>query len=223
MNSNALVIMAKEPKVGLTKTRFNPPLNLDQAAQFYEVLLKDTIELVSGISTIDLAIAITPPESIDYFKRIAPSKTHFIPVVCADIGECLAISLERLLDLKYERVLALNSDGPSLPAANIQQAIQSLDNHDLVLGPSEDGGYYLVGFKQLHTKIFTGIDWSTDQVLTQTLHKAMGLALSVHLLPAWYDIDTASDIERLRAELKVLPPDALPHTRKLLDQWSEKI
>ena len=223
MNSSALIIMAKEPMVGSTKTRLCPPLNLEEAALLYEVLLRDTIEMVSGIKDIALAIALTPPESIEYFKRIAPSKTHFIPIVCANIGECLTISMNRLLDLKYERVLALNSDGPSLPAAIIHQAIQSLDNHDLVLGPAEDGGYYLVGLKQLHSKIFAEIEWSTDQVLTQTLHKAKCLGLSVHLLPVWYDIDTAYDIERLRAELKVLPSDALPHTRKLLDQWSEII
>ena len=222
MNSSALIIMAKEPKIGSTKTRLCPPLRPDQAAQLYEVLLWDTIEMAAGVPGIDLAIAITPPESSEYFKQIAPPETILTPVACADIGECLAYVLGQLLEMGYERVMALNSDGPSLPPENIQTAIQSLDQHDLVLGPAEDGGYYLVGLQQLNANIFMGIDWSTNQVLAQTLQKAEQLSLSVDLLPPWYDVDTAADIQRLRAELETLPAKALKHTRQFLGQWSEK-
>jgi rSAM/selenodomain-associated transferase 1 len=222
-NSSALIIMAKKPKVGSIKTRLCPPLKLDEAAMLYEALLWDTIEMVTGVRDIDLAIAITPPESSEYFKQITPLDTILIPVACADIGECLACVLGKLIDMGYDRVMALNSDGPTLPPGYIQAAIQSLEQHDLVLGPAEDGGYYLVGFQELHTKIFSGIDWSTDRVLTQTLRRAEQLSLSVHLLPPWYDIDTVADIHRLRDELKNLPPNALTHTRRFLDQWLEKI
>jgi len=215
--------MAKEPKVGSTKTRLCPPLKLDEAAQLYEALLWDTIEMVAGIRGIDLAIAITPPGSNDYFKQIAPTETILIPVACSDIGECLNYVLNQLLGRGYKRVFALNSDGPSLPPEYIQKAIQSLDQHDLVLGPAEDGGYYLVGFQEFHAQIFKGIDWSTDLVLAQTLQKADQLHLSVYLLPPWYDIDKVEDLDRLREELKTLHLGALRYTRQFLDQWSGKI
>lgn len=222
MNSSALIIMAKEPKIGSTKTRLCPPLRADQAAQFYEALLWDTIEMAAGVPGIDLAIAITPPESSEYFKQIAPPETILIPVACADIGECLAYVLSRLLDMGYQRVMALNSDGPSLPPEYIQTAIQSLDQHDLVLGPAEDGGYYLVGLQQNQPNIFMGIDWSTHHVLAQTLQIAEQRSLTVHLLPPWYDVDTAADIDRLRDELETLPAKTLTHTRQFLGQWPQK-
>jgi uncharacterized protein len=220
MNSSALIIMAKEPQVGATKTRLCPPLTLADAAKLYEVLLWDTIKMVSDISDIDLAIAITPPESTTYFQQISPEGTQLIPVGCADIGECLTYVLGKLLAIGYKRVIALNSDGPSLPPEYIYQAEQSLDHHDLVFGPAEDGGYYLVGFKEMYVEIFSGIEWSTPQVLLQTLQKVTALGLSVQLLPPWYDIDTAEDIERLQAELQILSPETLPHTRKFLTQWT---
>ena len=222
MISSALIIMAKEPKVGSTKTRLCPPLEPEEATRLYEVLLRDTINMVAGIRDIDLAIAITPPESTDYFRKISPPETHLIPVICADIGECLRLVLDKLLEMGYSRVMAINADGPSLPPIYIQNAIKSLDQHDLVLGPSEDGGYYLIGFKENYPNLFKGIDWSTSEVLKQTLNKAMALKLSVHLLPTWYDVDLAKDIQRLRDELKILPPDKLIHTRKFLEQWPGK-
>jgi len=222
MNSSALIIMAKEPKIGSTKTRLCPPLRADQAAQLYEALLWDTIEMAAGVPGIDLAIAITPPESSEYFKQITPPETILIPVACADIGECLVYVLSQLLAMGYQRVMALNSDGPSLPPEYIQTAIQCLDQHDLVLGPAEDGGYYLVGLQQNQPNIFMGIDWSTHHVLAQTIQAAEQRNLTVHLLPPWYDVDTAADIDRLRDELETLPAKALTYTRQFLGQWPQK-
>ena len=222
MNPNALVIMAKEPRVGSTKTRLCPPLTPEEAAAISEALLLDTILLISGVDLLDLAIAITPPESRPYFERVVPQETILIPVVCADIGECQSIALNHLLKMGYQKVFALNADSPSLPAAYIQGAINSLDDHDLVLGPTDDGGYYLVGFKKHHAGIFIDVDWSTDRVLSQILSKAQELELAVDQIPIWYDVDTGEEIYQLQAELESLPPGSLPSTRKFLTQWSEK-
>ncbi len=219
MNSTALIIMAKEPKIGSTKTRLCPPLEPVEAAKLYEALLWDTINLAAGIEAVDLAIAVTPPESIDYFKGIAPAKTILIPVACGDIGECLTLGLGELLAKGYDRVLALNSDGPSLPQEYIQLAIRHLDHNDLVLGPAEDGGYYLIGFKKIYPDLFKNINWSTNQVFDQTLQSAEQMNLCVHLLPAWYDVDTSADIQRLQDELETLPIQMLKHTRALFKQW----
>lgn len=216
MNAAALILMAKEPRVGSTKTRLCPPLTFEQAAYLYEALLHDTIVMASSLKDIDLAIAVTPPESTPYFERVAPNSI-LVPVDCQDIGQCLSIVLSHLLKMGYSKSMALNSDGPSLPIEYVQQAVSSLDDHDLVIGPSEDGGYYLVGLKEMHAQIFTDIEWSTSRVLMQTLAKCETLELKVDLLPSWYDIDTAADIERLRKELGTLPTHTLSHTRALLE------
>ena len=220
MTNPILVIMAKEPRVGLTKTRLCPPLTLDEAAQLYEALLRDSISLVYGLDGIDLAIAVTPPDSIAYFKRISPPDTLLMPVECIDIGDCLTQVLGNLLDMGYPRALAFNADGPSVPQGYIQTAVKKLDACDVVLGPSEDGGYYLVGLKQLHPKIFVGVSWSTPKVLSQTLTKIKELGLEADLLPPWFDVDTAADIERIRSELAKLPPDLLVHTRRFLADFA---
>ncbi|MCK4899822.1 MAG: DUF2064 domain-containing protein, partial [Anaerolineales bacterium] len=87
---------------------------------------------------------------------------------------------------------------------------------DLVLGPGEDGGYYLIGVKQLHENIFNHIEWSTPRVLAQSLARAEDARLSTTLLPYWYDVDTADDIQRLQEEIDLISPDRLIHTRRYL-------
>jgi rSAM/selenodomain-associated transferase 1 len=206
--------------VGLTKTRLCPPLTLDEAARLYEVLLRDSISLANGLVGIDLAIAVTPPESIAYFKNISPPDTLLMPVECIDIGDCLTQVLGNLLDMGYPSALAFNADGPSVPQEYIQTAVNKLDACDVVLGPSEDGGYYLVGLKQLHAEIFVGVSWSTPKVLSQTLTKIKVLGLEAELLPPWFDVDNAADIERIRSELAKLPPDLLVHTRRFLTDFA---
>jgi len=220
MSNPILVIMAKEPQVGLTKTRLCPPLTLDEAARLYEALLRDSISLAYSLDGIDLAIAVTPPESIAYFKGISLPDTLLMPVECKDIGDCLTRVLGNLLDMGYPSVMAFNADGPSVPQGYIQAAVGLLDECDVVLGPSEDGGYYLVGLKQLHPGMFMGVTWSTPKVLNQTLIKIQELGLEADLLPPWYDVDTAADIERMRSELAELPPEILIHTRRFLANFA---
>ncbi len=218
MSDSALIIMAKEPKVGATKTRLCPPLSCEEAARLYEALLLDTIESTSQLPKIDLAIAISPPESTEYFGRISPLETLLIPVTCYDIGDCLNQVLTQLLALGYKKAIALNGDGPTLPREYILHAFELLDDHDLVFGPSEDGGYYLVGLKEPIPEIFTGIAWSTPQVLKQSLAICNSLGRDVGLTPTWYDVDTIEDIRRLQTELGALPQDRLIHCRHYFDE-----
>jgi rSAM/selenodomain-associated transferase 1 len=209
--------MAKEPAVGRTKTRLCPPLTAGQAAALYEALLRDTIDLAAGLRGAHLAIAVTPPEAIDVFRAWGPPDTTLLPVTGKDIGDCLNQVLNHLLSEGHAGAMALNSDGPTLPASYLEQAIERLDEADVVLGPGEDGGYYLIGFREPHPGLFQEIDWSTERVAAQTLARAKALGLKVTLLPAWYDVDRPSDLERLRAELATLSADAVPHTRRFLD------
>ena len=219
MNGTALIIMAKKPIVGSTKTRLCPPLEPAEAALVYEALLLDTIQLCAGIEGIHLAVAVTPPDAVGYFEKKTPSGTVLLPVDCPDIGHCLQQVIGQLLEVGYDKVIALNSDGPSLPAACIFQAVNYLDQHDLVLGPGEDGGYYLIGLKRLYTDLFRGIDWSTPQVLPQTVSKIKALGIDAAVLPYWYDIDTWDDLLRLKDELGRLPLEALPNTRRFFSGY----
>lgn len=105
-------------------------------------------------------------------------------------------AISRVLALGYRRVLTIGTDSPTLPPAYLEEAAAQLGEHDVVLGPAEDGGYYLIGVKAAPIALFEGIAWSTEEVFAQTLQRAEALQLSVHLLPQWYDIDDAATLEK---------------------------
>jgi uncharacterized protein len=212
----ALVIMAKRPAVGRTKTRLCPPLEPGEAAALYGAMLQDTIESAARLDNVQLAIAVTPPEATEEFRPTSPPDALLLPVVGVDIGDCLHQVLGHLLAEGHSKAIAIDSDSPTLPADYLCQAIARLDEADVVLGPCEDGGYYLIGLKQSQPELFRGIAWSTAQVTAQTLAQAEALGLAVALLPTWYDVDVAADLDRLRDELASLPDEALCHTRRFL-------
>jgi len=211
------VIMAKEPAAGRTKTRLCPPLSPSDAARLYEALLHDTIALVSRLPGVRLAVAVTPPSAVSAIRLRLPHDALVLPVEGADIGTCLSCAIEQLFTAGCSRVMAINSDGPTLPVAYLERAEALLDRHDVVLGPSEDGGYYLVGLRQSVPGLFQGIAWSTCRVMSQTMDRAGTLGLSVALLPSWYDVDTGADLDRLRAEIAALPPHELSRTRRFFE------
>jgi hypothetical protein len=216
MKEAVIVVMAKQPLVGKTKTRLHPTFSLVEAAELYEALLLDTIDLVASQPWADLAVAITPLESRRYFEAITPEGALLLPVEGQDIGACLAQALGLALEMGYRKALALNSDGPSLPPNYLKLAEEYLEQSDVILGPGEDGGYYLVGIGHVHPAIFEGIAWSTEKVLSQTLERAAGLGLRISLTPPWYDVDKPADVLRLIVELDTLSPDRLPHLRSFL-------
>jgi rSAM/selenodomain-associated transferase 1 len=223
LSKPVLVIIAKQPQVGTTKTRLSPPLSLSAAAGLFEALLLDTIDLAASVDGIDLAVAVTPPESIPYFDGVTPPGTLLLPVSCPDIGDCLTQVFEQLLGRGYPRVLAFNSDGPSLPLAYIQAALQLLDDHDVVYGPSEDGGYYLVALDQPHPELFRGIEWSTPRVMDQSLAVTHEAGLQVGLLPEWFDVDNAAGLKRLLQDARTLPSHRLVNTRRFLAGLSPQV
>ena len=209
----ALVVMAKQPRTGYTKTRLCPPFSPQQAAEFYEALLLDTFTLVGSLSGVRLAVAFTPALSQDYFQQVTPPGTLLFPVGGTDIGACLVQATEHLFSAGFSYVIALNSDGPSLPRDYLLQALSLLQDNDVVVGPGEDGGYYLIGLNQFRPEIFQQIPWSTPNVLSQTLAQAEALSLHVALTPSWYDVDTPHEAARLASELVELALGQLAQTR----------
>jgi rSAM/selenodomain-associated transferase 1 len=214
----ALIVVAKEPVPGLTKTRLCPPFTPEAAAEFYHCLMLDTLALMARLEGVDHTVAYAPSSAHGYFQNLAPNGFRLIPQEGANLGERLANALSHHLDLGYQRVVIMNSDGPTLPLACLAEAFSALEDADITLGPSRDGGYYLIGMKRLHAHLFQAIAWSTEQVFAQTLARCRRLGLSVYQLPEWYDIDVGADLEWLDRDL-ARNPEAAPRTRTFLEQW----
>lgn len=221
MAKPVIVIMVKEPNPGRTKTRLSPPLSMEEAAELYEAMLRDTIALVADLAGIEMALAITPPEAVGFFKQVSPSGATMKPVRGESIGDCLNKVLTSLLSDGYQPAIAINSDGPTLPAGYLLQAVAELKDADLALGPNEDGGYYLIGINQQQPQLFEDIDWSTERVTNQTVARAEETGLQSVLLPAWYDVDTPSDMDRLHQELSGLPDEKARHCREFFSLLKE--
>ena len=133
----------------------------------------------------------------------------------ADLGERLANALAHHFDLGYRRAVIMNSDGPTLPLAHLQEAFSALDQAEITLGPGHDGGYYLIGMKESLPALFRGITWSTEQVIPQTLAICRRRGYRVHQLPEWYDVDVGADLDRLYRDL-AREPGAAPRTWEFL-------
>lgn len=208
MKEQALIVVAKKPVPGRTKTRLCPPLTPDSAAEFYRCLLLDTLALVQRLKDTDHTVAYTPASARDDFARLSPNGFRLVPQAGADLGARLAHALGQHFALGYRRVVIMNSDGPTLPLACLEEAFAGLDEADVTLGLGHDGGYYLIGMKRPYPELFEGIDWSTERVIAQTLAICRRLGLSVRELPEWYDVDVAEDLERLRRDLAQNPASA---------------
>lgn len=198
---NAIVIIAKEPKPGNVKTRLTPPLDPQTASKIYHGLLLDRIEQVESLRGADHILAYFPKSSQHFFENIILSSFTLLSQKGKDLGERLANIFSDLFKDGYERIVIMDSDSPNLPSRHISEGLEILDKADLVLGPCEDGGYYLVGLSSNMPQIFQGIPWSTSRVTELTIKKAKELNKRISLLKEWYDVDTIEDLERLRIEL----------------------
>ena len=219
MNAS-LIVVAKKPEPGSTKTRLCPPFMPEAAAEFYECLMRDTLALAEQLSGVDLTLAYTPASAVDYFQYLVPNGFRLIPQQGAHLGERLANALAFHLKQGYRRAVIMNSDGPPLPLAHLQAAFAELEHVDVTLGMGHDGGYYLIGLKQMVPELFENIAWSTEKVIPQTLGVCRRLKLAVHCLPEWYDVDVEPDLQRLRFDLTQDPATA-PHTADFLKKWDK--
>ena len=221
MKPVAVTIMAKVPCAGEVKTRLCPPLSTADAAQLYRCFLLDKIEQVKALQGVRPAIAYAPPEGRAFFHSLA---TDFVllPQQGHDLGARLANGFEQLFAMGYAGVLAIDSDTPTLPTAYLEQAVGLLaaPEVDVVLGPSEDGGYYLIGLRTLYREIFEGIPWSTAQVLPETVRRAEAKGLKLAKLPPWFDVDVADDLQRLQGSLVEANGNVAPRTRRYFQERS---
>lgn len=210
---NALLTVAKQPAPGRTKTRLTPPLSPTQAAALYECFLQDTLDLMRRVPNTQPVIAYLPQETKPYFTHLAPDFDCILQQG-QDLGARLDNALTHYLQLGYRHVAIMNSDGPTLPVDYLMAAFEALAGEaDVVLGPSDDGGYYLIGLKRPASRLLREVQMSTPTVTADTLALAEEEGLQVELLPTWYDVDDADALARLTTELIQIPLDVASHTR----------
>jgi hypothetical protein len=198
-NRSALAVMLKSPAPGRVKTRLTPPLTPEQASSLYRCFIEDTMRTVLGIPGVDVFAAYSPESDPGYTARLAAGSEVFAQSG-ADLGERIFSVFSRLFAGGYSNVVVIGTDSPDLPPSFIEDAFARLagGEADMVLGPADDGGYYLVGLGTLARAPFEGVAWSTETVLDETLEKARGAGLAVSLLGPWHDIDRPEDLEYLR-------------------------
>ncbi|MDQ2834813.1 MAG: TIGR04282 family arsenosugar biosynthesis glycosyltransferase [Acidobacteriota bacterium] len=225
----ALAVMAKAPRAGKVKTRLAPPLTLDEAAALNVCFLRDTTENLAAVAARGGAagvISYTPLGDEALFDGLLPEEFALLPQRGDGFGERLLATAEDLLACGFGSVCLIDSDSPTVPAEAFRQAVEALERPGdrIVLGQSEDGGYYLIGLKRAHAEVFAGITWSTPAVFEETLTAARRADIEVVELPMWYDVDDAATLEILEGELLrgVAPPFAAmagyaaEHTREFL-------
>ncbi len=228
-SDRVLVIMAKAPRPGAVKTRLAPSLSPEAVTAFYCCLLDDTLALARSLEVTGVEVAVMCPESdVDELARLAGTQSPGKPAnVVAQNGEGLAAGITSVFahfaeghrtNAHQRRIIAFNSDSPHLPRSVLEDAFERLAAHDVVVGPTHDGGYYLVGAKAAHPTLFAGDGMGTSSALERLLARARALELSVGFADRFYDIDTADDLSRLAAELRLAPARA-PRTAAWLKEW----
>jgi uncharacterized protein len=228
-----IAVMAKASIPGRTKTRLVPPLTFEEAAQCNTAFLRDIADnILAASAEVSIAgyVAFGPPRSRRFFQEHLPEEIGLIEAWYPNFGDCLFCAIAQLVERGHRAAVVLNSDSPTLPTSLLVETAHVLarPGDRAVLGPALDGGYYLLGLKAKHHRLFQDIAWSTERVAQQTLERAAEQKLPVHILPTWYDVDDVAGLKMLRAELfdgRSFAPDLCPaqprHTRALIQALVE--
>jgi rSAM/selenodomain-associated transferase 1 len=227
--SCGIAVMAKASIPGKAKTRLVPPLTFDEAAAFNTAFLKDVAANIAAAgehAALACYMAYGPPGSQEFFAGHFPA-VGLIESWHPNFGDCLFVAIEQVLARGHASAVVLNSDSPTLPSALLVETARLLaqPGDRAVLGPSSDGGYYLLGLKSPHRRMFDDVAWSTEHVARQTRERAVEIGLELHVLPEWYDVDDLASLQMLqhevldrRADAQGLAPHAARHSAALLDE-----
>ena len=212
----AVVVMAKAPREGFVKTRLTGAYPARDVVQLSECMLRDTVALIQTLAGVHLAVMCP----VDDVAEIATRLPGGVQVV-GQHGKGLAAALASVFETfvpDFRRVVAVDSDSPHLPPAILHSAFELLEANALVVGPTEDGGYHLVGASAIHPHLFDPAPLGTNDAREALLSNARALGLSVAFTESCYDVDLPSDLRRLAAELR-LDPTRAPRTAALLASW----
>lgn len=211
---NCFGIFAKYWEPGKVKTRLAATLGSQSASEVYRLFVWTLVERFRRCAD-SRVLCFTPLEQAKAFAALAGADWIARPQVAGDLGARIRSFFDDCFREGAERVVLIGSDSPTIPSEYIESAFCLLRETDVVLGPTEDGGYYLVGASRDVAGIFRNIDWSTARVWEQTVSRLGELQLSYQSLPQWYDVDELTDLERLRDEL-LQPPNGDPALMELL-------
>jgi hypothetical protein len=191
--------MAKVPGLETVKSRLHRSLGPEMATLLYRCFLLDRMDALARLGGIAPLVAFTPGHGRAQMQALVPRGFDLVPQEGRDLGERLSRLLAGLVGRGHPGAIAVDSDSPTLPMPYVSEAAERLQSGeaDAVLGPSEDGGYYLIGLRGPQPALFRDIPWSTDRVFDLTQARARRLGLRVHVLPEWFDVDTETDLRRL--------------------------
>ena len=216
----ALAVMAKVPIAGEVKTRLCPPLTPVEAAALARCFIQDRVEQLAALPVGDPLVAFAPHDRAAELRALVPVNVRLLRQVGDDLGARLDHLLTSLLGEGYVGAIAVDADSPTLPSPYLEAACYRLlgGAADVVLGPSDDGGYYLIGLRRPASFLFQHMAWSTPSVLAETVSRARAAGLRLEMLPPWFDVDRGPDLERL---LQPAPPEAFQprRTLALLADW----
>jgi rSAM/selenodomain-associated transferase 1 len=225
-SDRVLVIMAKAPRLGAVKTRLASSLSPKAVTAFYCCLLDDTLALARSLGDVEVAI-MCPDSDVNELAQLAGAQlANNEASVVAQKGEGLAAGLTSVFahfaEGHQRRTIAFNSDSPHLPRSVLEDAFDTLAAHDVVVGPTHDGGFYLIGAKAFHPTLFARDGMGTSSALERLLSRARALELSVGFADPFYDIDVVDDLTRLAEELRLAPAKA-PRTAVWLKEWGHAV
>lgn len=220
--SNALVLFMKAPRPGTVKTRLTPRVTMEEAAELYRAFILDTLHLAQRTAVASPFVAWTPDDGRAELGSAlgcpGDPDVSWLRQRGNHLGERLSNAFAALRQEGWEKTVALGGDSPLLPRDYVEEAFEALDRYDVVLGPADDGGYYLIGLGGIgpggpgrrgkavdrYDPLFESIHWGTDRVLSQTRAAIRTCGISCHELPTWHDVDRPSDLDRLVREIQLL-------------------
>ena len=202
--SRTIILFAKAPCPGKVKTRLSPPLAPETAAELAAAFVRDTVAVLSGLDVERRVLAYAPEDGEPALRRLAADDFDFRPQVPGDLGNRMRAAFEDAFAGGSRRVVIIGSDSPGLPRRFIEEAFEVLESKDVVLGPSYDFGYYLIGLRRPLPELFQNIPWSTRKVLPRTVKIMAELRIDHHLLTPWRDVDSWEDVKLLRAQIEEL-------------------
>ncbi len=219
----SLIVFVKNPIPGAVKTRLQTRYAPDQIAALYTAFVRDVLARVESIDVDRRVIAFDPPDAESEVRALfggGKAQWQFVPQMQDDLGVRMCEALVQELDAGASAAVLIGTDIPSLPAHHITQAFDLLRAKDVVLGPSTDGGYYLVGVSKYTPEIFENVEWSTPSVLSQTIDRVQRAGNTLGLVPPWFDVDTPEELDLLLAHARATKLatgiDPLPYTHACL-------
>ena len=220
IRANALAVMAKAPLPGQVKTRLQPSLTAEEAAALSRSLLVDQLNHLQELATTDFYLAFAPDDAQCLMEKLAPSCFHLFPQQGDDLGSRMAAVFEGLFQMCHKSIVLIGGDLPPVPLRFFNQAYAFLESSEkrVVLGPSRDGGYYLVGSNRPTPEIFQDMSLSHSEVLKETQNRLASLRVAYCLLPPWFDIDTVDDLRYLESFSDNAFKEAMTNTLPLLQR-----